>query len=678
MKYLILTEKPDAARNFANALGGLSGFLPDSNDSYDIVAADGHLLQLPAPDQMVDKCMSQKYKNWTDTSLFPWDPADFNWQKRVVRGKQETLDTIRKSALGHDAIIVATDYDPSGEGAVLAAEIIEKIGWNKKVFRIHFSDETPESIKQSLLHMTDVTNSQGWGELQKGLARERFDMMSMQLSRIAIIIERMANYNVPTQNLGRLKSVIIGLINYQINLRAKYVAKHYYAIHFKDGNNNVFTSKNAQHYEHTLEAAQTLAELKSSDIQVYDEQIWEETPPKLLNLSYLSVALGQEGFRAELVLKTYQKMYLAGLVSYPRTIESKISKSDFEKLLPIAPQIAKAINLDPKLLTQTTCRKQYLADYTNHGANRPGMNVPSSLEEVEAKYGACGRAIYNTIARSYLAILADNYTYKLTKAYLVDYPDYKGSIRQPINLGYKLILNNIDNNDIKTTSFKSPALPTIYKGVNPKPAKPGHKFIIDFLNKYNIGTGATQESTLVKISTGKNRLIENRNETFNLTGLGLMQAIISQGTKIANTSTTIELQNDLEDVESLHTPMMNIPDKLAAIVNHDLPIMQQNARNLRNFPELSAENKKWNTRMKTKTSSATSLKKVSGLWKGQNVAIKNKWGQHIFTSAELVQLFADKNITFSTSHRLVTGKLETQTFNGYKFVGFKANFNNKK
>lgn len=80
----------------------------------------------------------------------------------------------------------------------------------------------------------------------------------------------MANYNVPAQN--RLRSVIIGLVN----LRVKYVAKHYYIIHFKD---NVFPFKNVQHYDHR-------------------------------NCTRFN----------RTSLKNILKVYLDGLVSYPRTV----------------------------------------------------------------------------------------------------------------------------------------------------------------------------------------------------------------------------------------------------------------------------------------------------------------------------------------------------------------------
>lgn len=98
------------------------------------------------------------YKNWSDLSLFPWKQDDFNWKKRVIYGKQKYIDTIRKAALGHDAIIVATDYNPTGEGAVLAYEILEKIGWQKKIYRIHFADETPRGMVTGWLSVQSIDN----------------------------------------------------------------------------------------------------------------------------------------------------------------------------------------------------------------------------------------------------------------------------------------------------------------------------------------------------------------------------------------------------------------------------------------------------------------------------------------------------------------------------------------
>ncbi|QYN59641.1 hypothetical protein GYM68_09155 [Lactobacillus panisapium] len=90
-----------------------------------MVAAHGHLLKLKEPHEMVAPEKVAKYKNWTDLVNFPWNSSDFTWEKQVKKGAKETLDQIKKAALGHDAIIIATNDDPSGEGDVLGQEIID-------------------------------------------------------------------------------------------------------------------------------------------------------------------------------------------------------------------------------------------------------------------------------------------------------------------------------------------------------------------------------------------------------------------------------------------------------------------------------------------------------------------------------------------------------------------------
>lgn len=65
----ILTEKPSAARNFAAALGGMSGTF-DGTD-YVIVNARGHLLELKDPATMVPAPLAEQYKSW-DLEHLPW------------------------------------------------------------------------------------------------------------------------------------------------------------------------------------------------------------------------------------------------------------------------------------------------------------------------------------------------------------------------------------------------------------------------------------------------------------------------------------------------------------------------------------------------------------------------------------------------------------------------------
>ncbi|GAP05170.1 topoisomerase-like protein, partial [Fructobacillus tropaeoli] len=60
----------------------------------------------------------------------------------------------------------------------------------------------------------------------------------------------------------------------------------------------------------------------------------ETQPPKLLDLASLSAILAKEGFQAKEVASTYQKLYEAKIVSYPRTEDKTITPEQYEDLRP--------------------------------------------------------------------------------------------------------------------------------------------------------------------------------------------------------------------------------------------------------------------------------------------------------------------------------------------------------
>jgi DNA topoisomerase-3 len=75
--------------------------------------------------------------------------------------------------------------------------------------------------------------------------------------------------------------------------------------------------------------------------------------------------------------------------------------------------------------------------------------------------------------------------------------------------------------------------------------------------------------------------------------------------------------------------------------------------------------------------------RVRGKWKGKEVTFKRIWGGHRFTDEEVADLLAGKEIMLeglkSSSGReySVKGKLARQTYNGRKYVGFKADFGDR-
>ena len=134
----------------------------------------------------------------------------------------------------------------------------------------------------------------------------------------------------------------------------------------------------------------------------------------LLDLASLVSKLTSKGATVKQVLDTYQKMYEAQVVSYPRTEDKNITPEQFNELLPLVDKIANVVGVDASLLTHRQPRSTHVMPKGAHGANRPGTNVPAQLSALQ-QYGPWAEEIYVLLAESYLAMLAEDYEYVFQK-----------------------------------------------------------------------------------------------------------------------------------------------------------------------------------------------------------------------------------------------------------------------
>lgn len=384
MKLLILAEKSSAYQKFAQVLGGISGNI--GTDTYELVHSHGHLLKLKDPQDQVSADKIARYSEWNSYDVFPWNLNDFAWKKTYLdTDAKKNVQQIKQAAQDKDAIVIATDCDPSGEGDLLAWEIIEAIGWRSTVYRAYFSTES--KIKEAIINRKDVSDKFHSGEYLEATSRQRFDYGSMQLSRIATLAAKQAGYNPKVLRLGRFKSALANIVYQQWQKIKNYVKKPYFEVRYKDANGNVF-KRNFQdddtfRFEHKSDANNGLLNYKPDNV-VIDSNVTKTTePPSLINLMGLADLLSKKGVTTSQVKDTYQKMYEAEYVSYPRTEDTKVDQKDFDELLPLVDSIANVVGVDHSLLTHRTARKKYITAKADHGANRPGINVPTSLDELE-------------------------------------------------------------------------------------------------------------------------------------------------------------------------------------------------------------------------------------------------------------------------------------------------------
>ena len=658
----ILAEKPSAARNFAKALGGQSGTY--NGESYVIAFARGHLFELKQPVDQVSPAKRERYGSWALKDL-PWDVTDFAFEREKKKDTSKLLADIKKTL---SSCAVSTDLDPSGEGFLLAWEIIAELGLgHKPIYRMYFTDESPASIQKAFVSRKRITSPEDHDEYRMAWLRSRWDFLSMQWTRMA---SQLAGQRAVVRQ-GRLKSAMTVLVGDQLKAHKAWKKVPFYEPRFRDENGVMYIDPDATRC--ARESDVDLSGLHASSVTVDSQTMKRSGPPRMLDLAGLSALLSAKGVKAAEVLKTYQALYEAQICSYPRTEDKHVTKEQYAELVRNAPAIARAVGIDPSLLTHTAARSTHVKDSGAHGANRPGPNIPSSLAEVENKYGKTGAMIYELLARSALAVLAEDYEYEAQKGHVTDFPAYVGSCSVPKKQGWKAVLGDAsmadddDENDV--TGLGTKAQPFVHEGVPSQPVAPTVKWLMKQLERRDVGTGATRTSTFAEVSSSKARypLMDETKGRISLTETGEISYRLLPGTHIGDLAITERVFSDMKAVAKGEKQADDVLAEVARLVTDDIAVMTANAQTMRKDLGMGDYVEK---------------EYFEGTWEktGAHVRFNRTWSGHRFTDQECMDLLVGKDIEITaTSKRTgddftVIGSFGEYEFEGRKCIGFIPDF----
>lgn len=661
----ILAEKPSAMRNIAKALGGTTG---DYNgEKYVIVAARGHLYKLDDPENQVPLAMKDKYKKW-DILTLPWNEKDIQWKYVEGNDVKGTLNDIQSTLSTCSEVCIATDDDPTGEGELLAWEILDQLKISpKKWSRMYFIDESQKELQKAFVNRKTIPSMQQDMDYVKAFYRSRWDYMSMQFTRIATKCGD--GHSVLRQ--GRLKSSMILIVGDALKELAGYKKIPYYQNRFRDENGVVYVNPEEPNYPNKEDVPQKYS---TSDVIFDGAQLKHQAPPKLLDLASLSARLVSKGYKPKDITDTYQKMYEHQIVSYPRTEDKVITPEQFDELLPLVDKIANVVGVNPALLTHRTPRSTHVKTGGAHGANRPGINVPKSLSDL-SKYDATKNCsgvaidIYVMLAQNYLATLAEDYEYESQKGHLKSYPDFKGTASVPKKMGWKQVYNADaePDPDENTLGIGKVANPFVHEGFPPKPPTPTMKWLMTQLEKRDVGTGATRTSTYADVTSEKTKfpLMIDKKGKISLTTYGEMSYHLLPGTNIGSLDMTERLMQDMRDIAAgKKDPEVCLHD-IQRMVKEDIITMQKNGEVMREQLGVSL-------------AGGSNAEHYDCKWNGKAISFKREWSGHRFTDEECEALANGEEITIeATSAKTgktftVKGKLEQQVYNKRKFVGFKG------
>ena len=589
----------------------------------------------------------------------PWDETLFAW-KRVKKKDTAALLKQIKDTLGKcDEIAMASDVDPTGEGQLLAWEVLDELNLGRKqITRMYFMDESPKEIQKAFVNRKPLPPMNRDPEFLKARYRSQFDFLSMQFTRIATAYGD--GRSVLRQ--GRLKSAMVRLVGDQLEAIKNYKKVPFYQNRFRDENGIVYVNPSEPIFPTKDEVPKTYT---NSPVVVDSKTQKFTAPPKMLDLAALSSILEGKGYKSKDVLNIYQKMYEAQIVSYPRTEDKVITPEQFNDLLPKVDAIAGVVGVNSTILTHRTPRKTHVKTGGAHGANRPGPNVPKSLDELRHTYGECGALIYELLARNYLATLAEDYEYEAQKGHVQLYPAFVGTAAVPKKLCWKAVFNDefSDADDDSSKGLGLMADPFVYEGFPPKPAAPTMKWLMKQLESHDVGTGATRTSIYSEVTNEKAQyplLIAKRGK-LSMSQYGDMSYHLLPNTHIGSLKLTEDLQADMRAIAEGKADPAVCLRKMQEMVEDDLMTMQQNGIKMRKELGVVEQGQK---------------EKCTGVWQGKNVSFTREWSGHRFTDEECEKLLNGEEIEIngliSKSGRPydVIGKLAIQEYKGHKFVGF--------
>ena len=665
----IINEKSSQSANFAKALGGESGQMPESSNlhgQYNIVYAAGHLFEFKPLTEMVPEDEKDNYTDW-DYNKLPFDWHKINWQKQLKpkgagRGSRWYFNRIKASLDQSDIAIIAGDNDESGEGDLLAWEIIDAAHFNGKVYRCYHDDETKESILKAFKQLKEIDHNDPL--LRKAKGREKFDYLTIQYPRILTRIAGEEHVLPPNSvpRTGRLKATMIQLVGNQEALHENFTPHTDYQPILVDEDGHKFIKKGEPFYKSSQEAEQYKSRIPQNSTSVLiGKKLVIQGPPKMLDLSTASARLEKKGFDPNEFSKTVEDMYQKHYLSYPRPNGSVITEEQLKALIPLVPDICKVCNIDEKLIDIHAFRKNRIGE-DSHGANRPGSVVPKDLNELKEQFGMTGVMAYVIFAKSFLSGFAPD---KKTDRYIYgdsETRSYLATCSKVVDSGWEKVLKLEDDkkqqdNESDTEIKPGQKLtPDIWDKKASRPSLATSVMLQNFLNRNNVGTNATRQSTYEDITKkGQNRLIESKRGKLQLTTLGKLSFLGMLNTHLANIKMTKRLSDYLVDVGKGKLKINQVLDFFDTMYKADKKTILNNRKFYKGLDKYQ------NYTHQT----------VTGLFKPTNseVSFKNGYGEHTFTQEEINQLLDGQTIKFKYQDHTVEGKLADHEKYGFGFDG---------
>jgi DNA topoisomerase-1 len=519
---LIITEKPDAASRIASALDveGKAVKKTENGVPYYTAKRGGDIIVVPALGHLYTVAAKKKRGSGYPVFDFRWVPLYL--AERGAARIRTWLKVISKLAENANKFIDACDYDI--EGSIIGYSILKYAcgGKENAAQRMKYSTLTREELEKSY---AEPLCSLDFALIEAGLTRHEVDWLyGINLSRALTTAAKNYSGRYATLSTGRVQGPTLKFLEMREKRIKCFVPTPYWNIKAKiKVERRVLEAEYEKNPVETKAEAETIVdscEGRDGETEEVAVKTFQQAPPFPFDLGSLqSEVYRLFRYTPMRTSSIAQRLYLAALISYPRTSSQKLPpeigyKSILKKLgrLPEYRQDAGEL-LGKPVLKPNEGKKFDPA----HPAVYPTGNLPERLNSAE-------RNVWDLVVRRFMAVFGE--------------PAVMQSVKVIVNInGNKFHLNGRRTLEKGWIHFYAPyfksadaVLPPMEEGqkVGVKqmvledkftvpPARYNPSSLLKRMEKEEIGTKATRAGIIQTLNTRK----YTREERIVVTDLGL-------------------------------------------------------------------------------------------------------------------------------------------------------------
>lgn len=535
---LIITEKPQAALKIASSLGkaekrdnkGVPYYEVERQGKKEkiiVACAVGHLFTL-------------RQNNGSKSGQEP--VFDISWVPNYLALKKDFTkryyDTLSKLAKNAGSVTIATDYDIEGE--VIGLNVTRFICGQKDASRMKFSTLTDSELNKAY---DEKSSSLNWGQAIAGETRHYLDWFyGINLSRALMnAIKTTGKFKV--MSIGRVQGPALNLVVKKEREILAFKPQPYWQVFITLEKPNIelkyikdiFNKKELSNFENLIGKTAEVSTSKS-------QQTLQPLPP--FNLTALQTeAYAFHGITPSNTLRAAQSLYLAGLISYPRTSSQKLPPAiGYDTILK---RVAKEFHAE-SFIKRTVPIEGKKTDPAH-----PSIYPTGNFQKIEGDESK----IYNLIAKRFLSLFCEDA--------IIDNKTVKGEVSGKVgneklvfsskgssikNKGWlnvypsKIIEHDLPdaNGKIKITNSK----------IEQKETQPPRRYspasIVSELEKRNLGTKATRAS-IIETLYDRGYIKEKSIEATPL-GISLISTLEKHSPIIIDEQLTRSFEKDMDSI----------------------------------------------------------------------------------------------------------------------------------